>query len=280
MRPFRVLTTMALGLLAPACSSSTSQVCQGCGSQPWLVEDFSEYSSTSQFLSDPRGIYELGSDQNTGQMTLDKSVGYGTLTQSLRYDVPDRTGDTSSRCGDLTIRRDLTLPSQVTEVWVELEVKFVSNWSDIAPSSWSCSSAPDYKFFFGGVVNVTGRFEEHLGARGAGDFGFGAPDPSGYENFDQAHGGLNGSHTTAASIFDGQWHQHRLHFRLDSPTSASVQFWLDGVKRFDVTGLKVTNTGTPLLYKVVLGANLNQGPDQAQSYWWGKVNVWNTNPGW
>jgi len=29
-----------------------------------------------------------------------------------------------------------------------------------------------------------------------------------------------------------------------------------------------------------LGRNMNQGPAQPTSVWWGRIQAWNQNPGW
>src|SRR5690348_15403577 len=62
----------------------------GGGGAAWLLEDFSTYSNTANFLADPRGIYSTAEDEATTQMTLDKSTGVNidgyALTQSVRYD--------------------------------------------------------------------------------------------------------------------------------------------------------------------------------------------------
>src|SRR4029077_18179310 len=96
---------------------------------PDMLEDFSTYSSISNLLADPRGIYSVGEDVNTGQMVLDNTVGYGTSGKSLRFDFPDRTADSAGRCGVYTIGRNITLPSSVSELWVEIAARYSGNWT-------------------------------------------------------------------------------------------------------------------------------------------------------
>src|SRR4029077_12615392 len=52
---------------------------------PWLLEDFSSYSSTTNLLADPRGIYSVAEDvYSPGEIVLDPTVGYGSSHQSMR----------------------------------------------------------------------------------------------------------------------------------------------------------------------------------------------------
>ena len=86
---------------------------------PWLLEDYSSYTSTSNLLADPRGIYSVGEDvYSSGEIVLDATVGYGSSHQSMRYNFPDRTSEGGStnqgRCTDFTIGRNITLPSTVS----------------------------------------------------------------------------------------------------------------------------------------------------------------------
>ncbi|HWZ27239.1 MAG TPA: hypothetical protein VNX15_01670, partial [Gemmatimonadales bacterium] len=237
-----------------------------------LEENFSEYSSTTNMLADPRGIYSTGEDAATTQMVLDQTVGYDSSTQSMRFDYPDRTGEggsgTTGRCTDYTIGRNINFPSNLTEVWIETVVKFQSGFATVAPSAWGCTSAAAYKMVFGRTP--TGRFNLVLGIFGS-DYTFGWPtnqEPS--------------DDPMPFSPFDGQWHVYRMHFKVSTPagsstSNAACELWVDGVAVKSYTSIVETNA---YLYGVAVGRNMNQGPGQAQSMWWGRVTIWDQDPQW
>lgn len=244
------------------------------GSPPtgaWLAENFNTYTSTSNMLSDPRGIYSVAEDVGTAQMVLDQSVGYAPygLTQSMRYDFPDRTSEggsgTSGRCTDYTIGRNINYPSHQTEVWSELVMKTDSFWKTLAPSAWGCTSAAAYKFWFG--RSDVGRWQLVLGIFGENsEYTFGYPA-----------NGEPADWPMPWTPFDGNWHVYRWHQKSSSNGTGINSFMVDGVIIRQQTGV---TTGDSYLYGTALGRNMNQGPAAAQSIWWGAYNLWNTDPGW
>jgi hypothetical protein len=237
-----------------------------------LVEDFSTYLSTVDLLANPLGLYSVGEDMATGQIALDGTTGYGTSRQSMRYDFPDRSGD-GARCGDYPVGRNINLPSTVQEVWVEAYVKFAANFRTLAPSSWGCISNAEYKFIFA-RVNGGSRFNLNSGTYGSA-WTFGIP-------FDeQGAGGTPRDVVPGADgVWDGQWHQYRLYFKVSSTAGASdgaARFYLDGVLVKAFTNVNIPDSG---IYGLALGRNMNQGPAQPTSVWWGRIQAWNQNPGW
>jgi uncharacterized protein YjdB len=234
---------------------------------PWLLEDYSSYTSTSNLLADPRGIYSVGEDiYSPGEIVLDQSVGFGSSHQSMRYDFPDRTsvgGSTNQgRCTDFTIGRNISLPSTVSEAWIEIEVKFDSTFVTVAPSSWGCTSAPAYKFIL--PRTDVSRFQLVVGIFG-GEYTFGYP---GNEE--------PGDWPMEWTPFDGKWHVYRMHVKCGNG-SGSATLWVDGVKLRDFQNVTTSASG---IYGIAMGRNVNQGPDHPQSVWWGRVAVYKTNPGW
>ena len=237
-----------------------------------MLEDFSTYGSTAQLLADPLGLYSVGEDEATGQMALDLTTGYGTSHQSMRYDFPDRSGD-GARCGDYPVGRNINLPSTVQEVWVEVYVKFAANFRTLAPSSWGCISNAEYKFIFA-RVNGGSRFNLNSGTYGNA-WTFGVP-------FDEQGAGGTPRDVVAGAdrVWDGQWHQYRLYFKVSSSSGASdgaARFYLDGVLVKSFANVNIPDSG---IYGLALGRNMNQGPAQPTSVWWGRIQAWNQNPGW
>lgn len=249
--------------------TGTALVTVTAGAAPgiWLQEDFSTYSDIGNFLANPRGIYSSLSAASEGnevfgraQMTLENS-GFGTSNKSLRYNYPDRTALTASRCQDYSIGVNLTLPNPTAELWIEVVAQYSSNFLTRAPVAWGCASNPDHKFIFGRVNS--GRFNLDVGTGGA-QWTWGYPG-----NEDNEFG-------WAASPFDGQWHTYRLHMKTSQSGTGAARFWFDGVltKSF----VNFTSTGQSI-YGIAIGRNLNQGPGQAQSVTIGRVRIWNTDPG-
>lgn len=242
---------------------------------PWILEDFSSYTSTANLLADPRGIYSLGEDVLTSQMALDQSVGYGSSKQSMRYDFPDRTTD-SNRCGDYTIGRNMVLPTTVTELWVEVAARYQVNWTTVAPSSWACTSNSDYKFF-AARVNGTGRFMLFAGTYGQGwQFGYPGNDEGANSDTPGVYGNSVYPFSTTGNPWDGQWHVYRFHYKVGNPGAA--EWWYDGVKMPGFPSVDASVASN--IYGLAIGRNMNQGPGQPMSIWWGRIAVYNTNPGW
>jgi trimeric autotransporter adhesin len=228
--------------------------------QPFLVEDFSTYSSTSEMLANPRGIYVGGSeDVNRDRIVLDKSVGFGGASQSMRYDYP-ALGSVNR---DYTISRALDIEDRnLSEVWVEIAFRFSPNWSIDAGASGgeafkllhimvSLSSGSRFGLEFengnGGSLNAKGPGSMYI---------------------------LGSGSARTPAIFDGNWHVARFHVRAGS--NGMMELWVDG----DYQGSRTGSVGSNRLFWVFLASNLNQGPLQAQNMWWGSVKAWDSNPGW
>lgn len=119
--------TVSLSDTVSAADAVTASITGGGGASADFTEDFSTYTSTTDFLNDPNGYYDEAEDNNTGQMALDTGVGYDTLTQSVRYDFPDQAGNCAS---EPTISRlvDFSAPAvfgaDQTEFWGEIQIRF------------------------------------------------------------------------------------------------------------------------------------------------------------
>jgi hypothetical protein len=217
-------------------------------------------------LADPRGIYSTGEDVATGQMVLDKSVGFDASSQSMRYDFPDRTAvggsGNTGRCTDYTIGRNIKFPAAITEAWIEVVAKFDASFATVAPTAWGCTSAAAYKFIF--PRTDASRFQLVVGIFG-GEYTFGYPG-----NEEPADWAMEWT------PFDGQWHTYRLHVKCGSGTGVAT-LWVDGVKLRDFENVTTSATN---IYGLALGRNINQGPDHTQSVWWGKVTIWDKDPLW
>lgn len=240
--------------------------------EPVVEEDFSTYTSTSNMLSNPRNIFVPAEEIRTSQIFLDESVGHGTSTKSMRYDFPDRTGEggsgTSGRCTDYSISRMLRTDGR-KHVWVEVYARFSANFTVRAPAEWNCTSAAEYKFLFGSVSSGTGRYNLEFQTN---RWIFGYP---GNETAVVKDGS-----PTPSSFWDGQWHRFRFEFKVSSSTDVAdgiARAWVDDHLLGDLSGVVINRSG---MYGIPLGRNMNQGPGQLQSVWWGRVRIYDSNPGW
>jgi hypothetical protein len=227
----------------------------------WFVEDFSGYATTADLLKYPNPMWSgANEDVNVGRIQLDTDappVG----GKSMRYDFPNRTNDTR-RCNDYTIGRNIKFPQQVPEFWGEVWVKMTVGFTTKVAACRSISNA-QYKMLFVRVQPSRGRFDIMVGTYGNQTV-LGLPDDS------EAFTGP----PDLGSFADGQWHRWQFHAKLGASGGWTVA--LDGnvvraihqtVKRKGLSGIS-------------LGRNMNQGPMQPQSIWWGGIQVYRVDPGW
>lgn len=250
------------GTFAAAATSYSGAV------EPDIFEDFSTYTSTSNMLSDPRGIYKLHEDINTQYMVLDTSVGYGDSDRSMRYDYPGGNGS------ELTITRGISLNDgpQITEMWVEAVVKLDPNFSIENPN---VVSSPAWKFL-------------HIGhGEGRWGLGFNHGDDGSFESEavfqNYSSGSFDSWHISSPSfnidmLKDGQPHVIRYHVRLDGSNDCH-EFWADGVLMGSKTG--AINSTVSSYRMLSLCRNINRQPPVDASLWWLQVSVWYTQaPSW
>lgn len=225
---------------------------------PVLVEDFSTYSSTANMLADPRGIYRLAEDFRTANMTLDTSVGYDIVSQSLRYDYPSGT-DT-----DYTISRMLDMPAEVgTEVWVEVVVRWSNNFT-IAGNGQPAGSA--LKLLHVEQNGSAGRFAVNLEGSTIR-----AEGPN--DDYDDLY--INPSPGVSVStLFDGQPHVIRYHVRLG--TDDFHEFSVDG----QYLGSETGQTAASEFWGIALCRNLNKLSAVNMQMWWHLIRVYDQDPLW
>jgi hypothetical protein len=231
---------------------------------PDLLEDFSTYTSTSNMISDPRGIY-TSEDVNTSWIALDTNVGYGSSDRSMRFDYPGR----SAPCSAYTIGRNMDLGGDQTEVWIELVLRWENGFHTSPSYLGSCTSGynPDHKTFFGRTHDS--RFEIKVGQGPGQQFSGGYP---GNETAFQSWGA-----SPDEIVWDGQPHVFRIHWKIGTGGKGIVQIAIDGTTYIDRTSLSMVNTA---LYGLALGRNWDGPSDSDQSLWWHKIAVWYNNPGW
>jgi hypothetical protein len=82
-----------------------------------------------------------------------------------------------------------------------------------------------------------------------------------------------------STLLDGQWHVLRYHTQIRG-SQIFHEVWIDGVYHGSKGPAAMLAGASQNHFYVELGANMNQSPGQTQNYWWGKVSIWTSNPGW
>ena len=241
---------------------------------PWLLEDFSSYTSTAHLHSNPRRIYSddfLGDGNesaNTSQIVLDTTVGYGDSRRSMRYDFP------AVNRRDYTIGVNLRLPSPSREIWVEVAHRFSPTFTTMGPAAGNA----DYKFF--SARTNSGRFMLFCGVYGSGwQFGYPGNDEGANSDVRGQYGNSAFPFARFGSPWDGAWHVYRFHFKVGKPGAA--EWWYDGHRMPGFpASMNIDMSAAGAIYGLALGRNMNRGTSRAMSEWWGRISVFNANPGW
>lgn len=240
------------------------------GATPAVVEDFSSFANTAALLANSDGKWVSSEASGTQNITLDTSVGYGTSTQSMRYDWPNN----GPNCGDYTIHPGvLAIPRGHTQVWIEYVVRFSTNFS-VDAGATGC--AAEYKLGASGDL-YGGTQRWNIAEMQAGTFVTGSPNGA------DLTGGQNIAQVMPSSLWDGQPHVIRAELKLNDAgqSNGMIKFWVDGQLVRDVEN-EVTNNGTHVdINYFAPGLNINQGPNVTGMHiWWHKITVYTGDPGW
>jgi hypothetical protein len=230
-----------------------------------VVEDFSGYSSSANLLGNAKSLWITSPEGlNTSRISLDQSVGYGSSSQSMRYDWPNN----GSTCGDYQIRPGfLKIPGNLTHVWVEFVVRFNKNFT-VDAGQTAC--AKEYKLAtLGDYSSGVGRW--NVGEMQAGQFNVGAPG---------ADLTIDAASPTPQSLWDGQPHVFRVEAALSSSGGGVLKWWVDGKLRVSKSGFS-TDASQHVIDIFSPGMNINQGPSiSGMQMWWHRIAVYGSNPGW
>jgi hypothetical protein len=253
----------------------------GGAAYPYAFDDFSTYRSEAEMLASP--LYRRA--DNTQGLSLDRSVGYGSSRQSMRFTFPNRVAEGTTTgvdgyCTSYVVTREAPIRSEVKHVWVEVWARFSNNFTVKAPESWGCRSGQDYKFLF--IVprpNAEGRY---------GRFQMDMPGYKWSVAYPDMPGGDESVQPPAIPLAlvpnmlwnGGGWHRYRMEAKLSSAAGVPdglVREWVDDVKIWEKTGVVIDRPGFD---SIKFGANINQGPAVPQHIWWGKWSLWVNDPGW
>lgn len=238
---------------------------------PDIEDDFSSYTDTANFRSDPRNIYDAVEEFLTtayGNVNLDQSLGYGGRSQCMSIDYLDAAGSPTRCSGGSNARRVIQFPNGTVEAYVEIFVRFTTNFNFGGDPAWSCTSAREQKLFISGVSGGDSRFNLEC-TNTQWVFGY----PGGETAY------VSNAAPQPASMFDGEWHRIRFHYRLSSVGQGVARFWYDDTLRADLQGLTIARDG---ISNISLSASRNQGTPAAMSWRFGLWRVWlnGRSPGW
>jgi hypothetical protein len=227
------------------------------------VEESFDYPSTEALLASD--LYTKRSEDIRGDLISLDEAGAPVGGKSMRYDFPGRSNEPNV-CHAFTVGRNIKFPEPVTEVWVDVWLKFSPNFSTKVPGCQGQSN-PDYKLLFGRVEGKE-RFGLQVGT-------FGHSTTWGYPTRTAAYVGR----PETGAYFDGRWHRWRLHMRV-SPRLLSdgvAVAYFDNTRIASFTEMMIPRRA---ITGLALGRNMNQGPASPQQLWWGKISVYRTDPGW
>lgn len=233
--------------------------------QPWFSWDWTRFNSLSEMRSAAHfccnGTVSLESgalpDGSSGKFMRAHLRGNGT------EDVTDY---------------DIRLPSGAREIWMEFWLRFDPRWR---------IRSDDKTLFLFSDANGGRRWELHYGAWGTRTYaaiGHGAKE---FIVSDSEPG-----QWPVVSIWDGQWHRHRIYARMASSSTATdgaLYWWvgnnvlLSNTKAASVAGgtgngIRTGNQPSDFFHSIRLGANADPTGSGVRD--WGPIRVWTTNPGW
>ena len=174
---------------------------------------------------------------------------------------------------------DLDLPGAGAgvseELWVEFYLRFNEAWSIVSDDKTFFIFPPD-----GGGT----RWEIHF----ANGRIWGGPSGSPGDFFVVAE---DGAPLSSAAIWDGQWHRNRLYLRINSAqgvADGAFYWWLDDQVLLDASTLDAVrmedgesfDTGTFDTYFAAVRLGANADPTGSGVRDWGRLCIYNQDPGW
>lgn len=242
----------------------TANVASG-APEAWFEDDFSAYADSAALQAASwisNGSYGFWGDLSG--MSLDTTEGYGSSNRCMKA---------TWAIGDRHMGVYLTLPSPTTEYWTEIWAKVSTTFQTIGTPG---DGNPDYKFVFwmlgDGVSAGAGRCQIKLGEYG--------PMERLETRYDLGPSDL--FITAAQSLASGVWHRYRAHLKLAAPSASlfNVEFW-DGThapQQYVQEDVDLDRFSYSSYMQI--GAYMNQIATQAMNIRWGKITLYNADPGW
>lgn len=259
---------MAISASIPVTVSAPSSV------TPDLFEDFSTYTSTANFIADPRNIYRAGEDKNTQQMFLAVGEGLnGGKAIEYRYPAARITVDyTISR----SIDAETLWGTNVTNVWWEQVVRFSDNFDMYDPTN---PPSTGLKFMHAGVRNPQssrfgGVIQQH---------DYQSRYLLGYPDNEQFITGIPGF--DCSTMFgSGQWHTFRFRYKVNVPYATPNGICSVILPNGTTSNNQNLNIPRSNIFKLATTQNMNEKPATAtyMSMFIGSITVYHgsNDPGW
>lgn len=255
-------------------------------------DDFQSYDSTTlkagfgqgvnislgNFGYTPTHVMDIGSLSNGSNITMIPDDGFGK--KAMQYAWPARPGDASEIT--ISIQPRLNPPPVLTN----LRVRFTTLESAVFEAGLpSLGSGQSYKFF---LIN----FENGgLGKQGRLGAYFGYPGSGGANRITLSSDMTDAVHTVqllapAAPVigdpnWGGSYHTWILEALGIGTASCVFNIYLDGVLQSSISeqffpGVSVGGSGWAVTLE--MGANMNNGPEDAQTRWWRELGVYTARP--
>lgn len=259
---------------------------------PEFEEDW-DYADTSDLITgNPNGWFNYDYDiiYGGGAINLDTNVTDAPWGGTKAFKINFSAGSCGDEVGAGTniVFPTENIPANTRELWYEIYTKFESHWK----TNFSCSGNPDHKWvfysqdFWGGQ----GRFSDKIGTYGYamtagvnnGTVYAGGGDGSKLEDYVARNPPENGTLLNTSTFWDGEWHLVQVHLKAPDPDTSNGIFELDfdGTRYVDRHNFTITITSSGGFTGLNLGRNVNHHPDQDQAFWFGRIRVWNEDPGW
>lgn len=278
---YKLVVTDESGASATYAERSATPAVAGGDPDAWFEEDFSAYTSVTQMISsNPNGwidTFNVGNQQY--MQILNEGVPEIGTGKCLRYNFP--AGFNANE----EIRLILEMPDALSELWLELWVRCSNSFTTAGPQSGN----DDYKWVFlhtlpdeSGRIEMRMTQEIEIGEAG----GLGYPTgwlgvPTNIDCVSELDSPGNGH------IWDGKWYRYRYHVDL-SYTDGKLRFWMKPTGQSEtryanhtgITNWRAAQKVYTGMDNIYLGANMNTGCSRAMQLDWGRVRVYNVDPGW
>jgi len=230
--------------------------------EPWLDLDFSTYADTTALKAD-NTVFFSSSGANPSLVSLETDGGFGSSGKRMRFNYEAAPCDS-----DYGISRMVRMPPDEIETWCEVTARFDTGFDAALSGNTGCTYTYGMKFLF--LVRDPGRFEVVLlGKDYAGEVGTGGFGQTAQPNF----------FVDPSFMLDGEWHTWRWNVKYGA--SGKNRIWLDGVLAHSYEGV-TSDPATPAMpfLWLQLAANINNGFSVPTWVDWGRIRIYNTDPGW
>jgi hypothetical protein len=226
--------------------------------------NFDRYATTVELLADRGPGNTFTTEDNTpSRIELVTDGVPGLFSRAMRF-----TYDNANPNAVVTVGRNVRLPHPVRELWLEVYLKWSSNFDTRG------GTPPfDHKVLFGRYQPEVGRFEFKVGAESGRAVKVGSP----------GHEGVLVPGLTSGAFWDGQWKRIRLHWSVGTGNADGiVELWLGETRYYRNSRITVAGGASGRIYGLALGRNQDNRSVRAlpMTLTWGRMRVWNTEPGW